>query len=160
MKTRDVVIGLVVLILLIAGAFIIRDARRAKTLKSPLPTPTFQQVEGKFPSLKVPANANRINLNDVTGSNQMGEAFRTSQDNKFTLTIIGSLPTPKAGYFYQGWIVNGNTFVSTGKLDIAKGGYLSEFSSVKDYSSYKKVVVTLEKVFDSMPETHILEGSF
>ena len=51
-------------------------------------------------------------------------------------------------------------FISTGPMSVAKGGYLLEFSSAIDYSDYKGVVITLEKVNDKTPETHILEGSF
>ena len=51
-------------------------------------------------------------------------------------------------------------FVSSGRLSLGKGGYLTEFGVNKDYSDYKKVVVTMEKVFDNTPEQHLLEGSF
>lgn len=160
MKTRDVVIGFVILVVLIAGALVIRNARNAKTTNVPLPTPNFKQIESKFPSLTVPANADRINLNSVNGATGMGESFRTYSNDRFSLTIMADLSAPKAGYFYQGWIANAKSFVSLGKLSLAKGGYLSEFGANKDYSDYKKVVVTLEKVYDATPETHVLEGSF
>jgi len=76
------------------------------------------------------------------------------------LTILAGLPDPKTGYFYQGWIVNGTTYLSLGKLRVAKGGYLVDFRSTTNYSNIKNVVVTLEKVFNNTPETRILEGSF
>ena len=53
-----------------------------------------------------------------------------------------------------------DSLISTGRLRIAKGGYLLEFQSSTDYSSYDNAVVTLERVADSVPEEHILEGSF
>ena len=94
MKTRDVVIGLIVFIILISGALIIRNNRNTPKSTLPLPTPNFQNVESKFPSLSVPSNADRINLNNVSGSTGMGEAFRTYQSGKFSLTIMVDLPSP------------------------------------------------------------------
>lgn len=158
MKARDVVIGFVVLVVLVAGGLYIKNARKAK-ISPPTPTPSFQEVENKFPGLKVPENADRINLNSVAGEVGMGEAARTFENGKFSLTVMADLPAPKVG-FYQGWIVKDGAYFSLGKMVSSKGGYIVEFSSVKDYSDYKKVVVTEEKVFDSTPETHILEGSY
>jgi len=37
---------------------------------------------------------------------------------------------------------------------------LLEFESKNDYTSFNQVWVTLEKVNDTKPEKHILEGSF
>lgn len=158
MKVRDVVIGLVVLIALIAGALYLKNRKASPS--SPAPTPNYQTVESKFPGLNVPANADRASLTDVTGGQGMGEAFRTFQNGKFSLTVIANLPTPKAGYFYQSWMVQGDSYLSLGKMAISKGGYISEFSSAKNYTNYAKIVVTEEKVLNSTPETRVLEGSF
>lgn len=166
MKARDVIIGLIVLVVLITGAIYIRNARKAKSLTVPVPTPNFQQTESKFPGLTVPENADKANLNNVSGGEGVGESFKTFSNGKFALTVMADLPAPAAGYFYQSWLVRGNpgddnfAFVSLGKMNMAKGGYISELSTSKDYSDYKKVVVTLEKSLDATPEVHILEGSF
>jgi len=165
-KARDVVIGLVVLVLLITGAIYIRNARKAKSLTVPTPTPNFQQTESKFPGLTIPADADKASLNSVSGGEGTGESFKTFSKGKFSLTVMADLPSPDQRSFYQAWLVRGNpgdanfAFVSLGKMSLAKGGYLSEFSANKDYSDYKKVVVTLEKGFDNTPEAHVLEGSF
>lgn len=165
-KARDVVIGLIVLVILITGAIYIRNNRKAKTSVVPLPTPNFELVESKFPGLTVPANADRVNLNKVDGAEGIGEVFKTFSNGKFNLTVMADLSAPDAGYFYQSWLVRGNVgdgnfaFVSMGEMSLAKGGYLTEFSADKDYSDYKKVVVTLERVFDNTSEQRILEGSF
>lgn len=158
MKAKDVVIGFVVLVVLVAGGLYVKNARKGK-INVPTPTPSFQEVENKFPGLKVPENADRVSLGSVSGMVGMGEAWRTFENGKFSLTVMADLPAPKVG-FYQGWIVKDGMYLSLGKMISSKGGYIVEFSSIKDYSDYKKVVVTEEKVFDSTPETHILEGSF
>lgn len=131
-----------------------------------MPTPNFQVVESKFPSLNVPTNADKIGLKNLTGNGETGEAFKTYQNGKFNMTVIADLPTPSSGYFYQGWMVRGNkgesnySSISLGKLGLTKGGYITEFGINKNYPDYKKVLVTLEKTFDSTPETNVLEGSF
>lgn len=160
MKVKDVVIGLIVLVVLITGAILLKNARNKKTVVVASPTPNFQRVETKFPSLNIPANADRTNLYASSGFQGMGEAIRSSANGKFTLTVVADLGAPKSGYFYQAWITNGTTYLSLGKMSLAKGGYISDFTSVKDYSGYKKVVVTEEKVFNNSPETQILSGSF
>jgi hypothetical protein len=161
MKIRDVAIGLSVLVLLIAAALIIRRVKNAKIQSVPIPTPGFQQDLGeKFPGLTIPSNADKTSLTDVSGGTGAGETFRTYQDGKFALTIAADLPTPQAGYFYQGWIKKDSDYVSVGKLELAKGGYLLDFSSDTNYSDYNSVIVTSEKVNDKNPETHLLEGSF
>lgn len=161
MKTRDAIIGLVVLVVLITGALLIRRARDGKLQNLPISTPSISQdLESKFPGLTVPANADRANLSDVTGGQGMGEAIRGIKNGLLSLTVLANLEAPKSGYFYQAWLVNGNSYISLGKMELAKGGYLVDFSSSKYYSDYKKVVVTQERVFDNTPETHILEGSF
>jgi hypothetical protein len=158
MKVRDVVIGLIVLIALIAGALYLKNRKTAPATSTP--TPNYQTVESKFPGLTVPVNADRASLTDVTGGQGMGEAIKGIKNGMLSLTVLANLETPKPGYFYQAWLANDNSYISLGKMELAKGGYLVDFSSSKYYSDYKKVVVTLEKVFNNTPETHILEGSF
>jgi len=166
MKTRDVVTGLIVLVLLVSGVLVYKNIQKNKNSKLPTPTPDFQQVESKFPSLKVPENADKASLNSVETATGMGEAFKTYENGKFDLTVIANLETPMGGYFYQAWLVKGNpgdtnfSYVSIGKLTFSKGGYIVNFTANKDYSDYKKVVVTTEKSIDKTPEQHVLEGSF
>lgn len=155
-----------VLVFLVTGALYIKAGRKAETASIPLPTPNFQHVESKFPNLAVPSNADRTGLVDVSGGQGIGEAFRAFSNGEFSLTVAVDLPVLKTGYFYETWLVRGLAeddnfaFVSGGRMNVTKGGYLSEFSGKRDYSDYKKIVVTLEKFPDNTPETHILEGSF
>ena len=165
MRARDIVTGFIVLIVLIAGVLWFKNLKNRKVVTVPTPTPTptstiEKQITGKFGDLKIPANADKADLMDVSGGVGLGEAVRIYQNGKFSLTILADLPDPKTGYFYQGWIVNGTTYLSLGELRVAKGGYLVDFISTTNYSNVKNVVVTLERVFNNVPETRILEGSF
>lgn len=168
MNRKDILIGLAVIAVVAAAVYLIR--RPGKTgPQIPTPTPrsiTVQErIEESF-NFKIPGDVERAELSDVSGGTGSGLATRKFGEGKFSHTVLADLPDPTAGSFYQGWLVRGKpedpdfSIISTGKLRIAKGGYLLEFESRKDYSDHKSVVVTLEKKDDKKPETHILEGSF
>jgi len=164
MKARDIVVGLIILAVLAAGIVAIRRARAPKTV--PTPTPSIEQkLENSF-NLEIPDDVERADLRDVSGGTGSGIATRKYAAGRFDHMVLADLPDPAAGTFYEGWLVRGKqgdanfAFISTGRMRVAKGGYLLEFESGKDYSEYKGVVITLEKVNDTKPETHILEGSF
>jgi hypothetical protein len=96
----------------------------------------------------------------------MGIATRKQENGTFIHVVLADLPDPEEGSFYEGWLVRGEVgdtdfdFISTGKMILAKGGYLLEFESTTDYSDYPGVVITLEEAEDENPETHVLEGIF
>lgn len=160
MKIKDVVIGLIVLAVLVTGVILVKNSKKPNVATTPVASPNYQQVESKFPGLKVPANADRLNLNNVSGGEGVGEAWRTFENarlpdgqGKFDLTVMATLPSPLAGTFYQGYIDNGSSKISLGRLTLEKGGYVVNYSSAKDYSAYKKVEVMLGT-------QTILEGSY
>lgn len=152
MKTRDLIVGFMVLVAIVAIVLVYKNSKKVTPVVTN-PTPDFQQVESKFPALKVPANADRISLNDVSGGTAMGEAFKTFEGGKFSVTLMANLPAPSAGNVYKGYLINGNTQILLGNLTSEKGGYIVNFTSNQDLTSYKQVVVMLGS-------THILEGSF
>lgn len=162
--SRNIVIGLIVL-LIIAG--IVYWYRKAGTPElPPAPQPTFEETfEDRF-NIQVPEDVDKAELRDVSGGDASGLATRKFESGKFTHAVLADLSDPAAGYFYEGWLVRGRqgdenfAYISTGRLTLAKGGYMLEFESSRDYSEYSEVVVTLEAVDDKKPEKHILEGSF
>lgn len=165
MNRRDIVIGIVILFAL-AGFIYFRAKRETPPeLTVPQTLSTEDTLEQKF-GLTLPEDVDRAELKDVTGGDASGIATRKFENGRFTHTVLADLPDPAQGSFYEGWLVRGKegdenfAFISTGKMKLAKGGYLLEFESTTDYSAYNNVVITQEKVFDATPETHILEGSF
>ena len=66
---------------------------------------------------------------------------------------------PEAGFFYNAWLEKDGNVVSLGKLQAAKGGWLLEYDNIQ-YSDYKNIIISLEKVNDNKLEKRILEGSF
>ena len=157
MKRRDIVIGLIVLAVLAGIIFLARRQREQPELQT---TPSVEErLEESF-NLEIPEDVEKIELADVSGGDSSGIATRKFEDATFTHVVLADLPEPEEGKFYEGWLVKGEEVVSTGRLRVAKGGYLLEFESSTDYSDYKTVVVSEEEIADATPEKHILEGSF
>jgi hypothetical protein len=160
MNRRDIVIGIIILAIL---AGVIYWFRRPQEPSIELPEQTTEEkIEEKFKT-QIPEGVEKADLTDVSGGNATGLAYRQIVNGVFSLSILADLPDPPSGEFYQGWLVKTNgeeVMFSLGKFRIAKGGFLLDFSSATDYSDYKTVVVSQEKVFDNNLETRILEGSF
>lgn len=146
MKTRDIVIGFVFLVVLIAGVLWIYRIKNKTTVSTPLPTPnTSQQVKNAFPSLNIPSGVEVANLHNVSGGSAIGVATRTE--------IVANLPESSNGQKYQVLLENskGET-VKLGDMRISKVGYILEYNSSK-YPGYNKVIIVLGT-------TRVLEGSF
>lgn len=159
MERRDIVIGLIILAAL-AGFIYFRSRQVApEELQVPQTLSIEDQLEQAF-DFDIPEDVEKAELKDVTGGNATGIATRKFDAGRFTHTVLADLPEPESGTFYEGWLVLEDSVISTGRFRMAKGGYLLEFQSGTDYSSYDRVVVTHERVADSVPEEHILEGSF
>lgn len=159
MNRKDIVIGLAILAV-IAGLVFFAKRSKNPGLAVPSETPTIEQkVQDKF-KYTVPAGVDKIELKDVSGGNSFAVATRKFENQTFDVTVLADLPDPEAGSFYEAWIQKDNINVPLGKLSVAKGGYLVNFTSSKDYSDYNKFIVTIEKKDDLTPETYVLEGSF
>lgn len=166
MKRRDIVIG-VVLLAALAGALYLRQRKKPQeemvvpeTLSS-----VEEQIEERF-KLEIPEDVDKAELAAVGGKSGSGIATRKFEGGKFTHEVLADLPEPGTGTFYEGWLVRGRegdenfSVVPTGRMRVAKGGWVLDFESNTDYSDYSQVVVTLEKKADATPEEHVLEGSF
>src|SRR3989304_8066467 len=162
---RNVVIGLIVLAGL--GALIYWAVRSPQDTDLPaLPTPSFEKRREDSFKYQIPEGFEKAELTDISGGTGSGIATRKYETPRFRHAVLADLSDPESGSFYEGWLVRGEegednfAYISTGKLSIAKGGYMLEFESATDYSDYEGVVITLEKVNDKTPEKHVLEGSF
>ncbi len=154
-RKRDIIVGVVILVV-IAGAFYFFKLRKTTpTVPQATSGPSIQQIEqniaDKF-KFVVPDNVEKTALKDVSGGNGSGIATRTE--------ILADLPDPDAGYFYQAWLQNSSgKLISLGQMQMAKGGWLIEYNGAA-YPGYNKIIVSLERVFDTNLEKGILEGSF
>jgi len=146
MRGRDILTGFIVLVVIVAGALLIRNLRNKNQAATPAPTPSLEQkVKETFNGLEIPADTEKAELKDVTGGNSFGVATRTE--------ILANLPEPPAGQYYQAKLENeaGNS-VTLGSFRIAKGGYILEYNTSK-YPGYNKISVVLGA-------KTILQGSF
>lgn len=163
MSRRDLIIGIVVLAL-VAG-FVYWRQSRTPTVPEVSPTPSAQErLEDRF-NITIPEEVEKTELSDVSDLGVSGVATRLFEEDTFTLTVLADLPDQEQG-FYQAWIQTGEEGeedferLSIGRLQVAKGGYLLEFSSNIDYSSYDRVIVSQETTADNEVEEVVLEGSF
>lgn len=163
MKRRDIVIGLLLLLLAAAGIyFILKDRDNPEIVIEPTPTPiSVEDMESKF-NIDIPDNAETAEL---TGDGVSALASRETSENGSTISILADLPDPETGV-YQAWVEKGEEGqddfdrVSLGNLRMAKGGYLLEYSGTKDLTDYKKVTVSRETLQDSTIEDIVLQGNF
>jgi hypothetical protein len=165
-RRRDIVIGAVVLILIAVAVYFIVKPQNQEPEITITDEPTAEERLEKSFNFDIPDDLEKAELQPVGNDNYSAVATRKYENGLYTHTIIADLPDPEEGTFYQGWLFKGNpddsdySIVSTGKLRIAKGGYLLDFESGTDYSDYQRVVITLENNLDDKPETYVLEGSF
>lgn len=153
---RDVITGLVIVVVVIAGALLYRNLRNRRNLQStPAPIPTSNEVKNEIQEMfkyEISDDVDYTDLRDVSGGD--GKGIATSNE------ILADLGEPESRYFYQGWLEdNTGRVVSLGKLTSAKGGWLISYNGAQ-YPEYKKIVVSLEQKLDNTMEKRILEGSF
>jgi len=161
MRKKDIILGIIFIAIFVALYFFLKNRQTSNVTKVPENLPqTEENIENTF-RIDIPDGIDKVDLSSVSDIQGFGIATRKYEAGKFTHMVLADLPDPETGTFYEGWLVKGDdTYIPTGKLTIAKGGYLLEFQYPVDLSSYNKVVVTLEKTVDGTPEKHILEGSF
>lgn len=150
---KDVVTGLIVILLIIGGAYLYRYLKKPRTT-TPTPSPVSFEFKKDFTDsfkIDIPEDANTIELKDVTGGDSRGIAT----DNE----ILVDANEPETGFYYEAWLENSEKMVSLGKLQIAKGGWLVKYDKSKNLNS-TKVIISLEKTNDNKIEKKILEGSF
>lgn len=159
-KTRDFVVGTIVIIIVVIAGLFYKNLKSPKSLPTPTPFSMKNEDAKGIYNFQIPEDVESTELKDVIGGDSRAIATRDFTDGLFTHAVLADIPDLEEG-FYEGWLVkNDGKFISTGKLRVAKGGYLLEFSSTTDYSDYKKVVITKELKDDVTPEVHVLEGSF
>lgn len=161
-RGRDIAIGIVILIVGLLVIYLFRHRSATNPIASPVPTQisAFQQsLQNNF-NITVPDNVAKADLKNTTDSQVQGIATADTQNGKHAYTVIADLEDPAPGYFYEGWLVNGNDMVPMGILYSGKGGWMVTLDTAKDLGDHKTVWVTLERINDKTPEKHILEGSF
>lgn len=146
MKSRDVLIGFIALVILIGGVVWLYRNRNTASSEVPIATPDIvERINTAFPGLNIPEGTSRANLKDVSGGESVGVATKTE--------IVANLPTPQTGQSYKAVLENpeGKT-ITLGTMRISKSGWIIGYDASK-YPGYDKVTI-----FSG--ETKLLEGSF
>ena len=97
-------------------------------------------------------------------SNYTGDGTATRIfDDEFNHTVTANIDDPADGKFYEGWLVTGTSFFSTGELIKEGNAFTLKYTSSEDQSAFNEVVITEETSangLDGVPEDHVLEGEF
>lgn len=121
------------------------------------------RLEGNYAAWKDGGYPIEIGINAVGNYDGEGLATRSYLDGIFAHTVSANLNPPANGKFYEGWLVKGSDFFSTGKMNEQDGQYILEYTSDEDQRSFNEVVITEETEangLDNNPEDHVLEGEF
>jgi len=160
MNKFAIVVAAGILVVIIALAIILNRAGMRTSPSTSTENSTTETV-GE-PSMTA-NDIREATLTDVTGGSSTGTATIVRKDGQLIHSVIASLPTPRNGYVYEGWLVKEEPelqFISTGVLEEDEGQYTLAVGLYNEYTGYDKVVITLEAEVDETPETHVLEGSF
>lgn len=167
---RELIIAAVVLVVLASVVWFTRRKLPGTALPTGFPTSApvsqFEKSLGQNFNITIPDDVEKIELRDVGGAGVSGIATRKYTSGKFEHVIIADLDTPAAGEFYQAWLVSGTPgsssykIIKTSKLTMEKGGWMIDFQSTVDYSSYNQVIVSLESKNTTAPTRQLLDGSF
>ena len=97
MKTRDIVIGLLIL-LVVAGLVFLRQKNASDDMVVPQTLSseeqTEQNLESKF-NIQIPNDVEKAELKDVSGGSSSGIVTHRFENGKFSLSIIADLPEPE-----------------------------------------------------------------
>lgn len=164
-KTFWIIIGIVIVILVIAGLwyFYFRDTEQANTSSPGSTTSSQNQATQSASEKSATESATLKAISPYTGS---GTATRNFDGTTFTHTVIANIADPAEGKFLEGWLVMKKptlVFISTGKLVKENGVYKLTFTANQNYPEHKDIVITEEdsaKGLDGVPEEHVLEGTF
>lgn len=152
-----------IILAVMAGGFLLLRNNQTPTIQVE-PTPNAiqtleDQIESTF-KVDIPDNVEKAQLKDSSGGDGSGLATRIFENNKFSSTLLVDLPEPAVGGFYQAWVSDGEEFKSLGRLKVAKGGYMVDYSGAQNLEDFPEVVVSEEKTSVSSPSNIVLEGSF
>ncbi len=101
-------------------------------------------------------------MSGVEGVNANGVAqAHRFEDGRYLHTVTLNIEPAEDGYFYEGWLVNGPSVISTGHLTNNFGDvrHSLRFEEDADYTNHLSVIITLEPDDGNpAPAGHVAEG--
>lgn len=141
-KSRDLVIGFLVIVILISAIVLVKRDKDTKSGLTSVNTPSVEsKIKDTFKGLNIPSDTNKIDLVDVSG----GEAFGIVTPTE----VLANLPELSTGETYKVSLLKDETLIQLGGMRNEKGGWMLEYDFSK-FTGYKVVV--------SKGTKHILEG--
>lgn len=183
-ETRNLLIGLGVILLVVAIFFYLRSQKTGEISQTPTPEEIIVQEEGvvkrnggmvqPLTDEEVKAMKDEVDnilsqagtaasLKDVGNTGTWGEAKSAFSDGKYYFKLVASgLKIIEKGYYYEGWLGKEGQYISIGRVEVSeKGEGLLYYTSSEDKTSYNQVLVTTEPEDGNLaPATHLLEGQF
>lgn len=104
-----------------------------------------------------------IELIDVTGGDATGIAYYGFVEGLGTRhkVVASNMPELEEGYFYEGWLVRGDQFFSTGEMKKEGDNYVLYWVNHLNDTPFRFVVITLEPDDgNDLPAAHIIEAAF
>lgn len=152
MNKRDIVVGLIILVL----AFVLFN-RINEIQNSPEPIaedtsqPSFKEDIEKVLGIEIDETQEKLEIS--TGANR---AIIT-RDDDFEINILADLETLEEGQIYQAWSIEEDNHKLLGDLQNQKGGFILQ---VPQGENIKKILISRESIQDDNIENRVLEGSF
>ena len=109
--------------------------------------------------IELPEGSDRANLRSVAGELGTGVATRVEGGEQTEFTVVAALQELEAGW-YEAWLRADGEVLSMGRMRSAKGGFVVDYSTGVDASSYSNVVVSRQDSSTSEPMEIVLEGEF
>jgi hypothetical protein len=126
-------------------------------------TPTTTERVNQFltdKGINLPTGVKRADLSEANSSGGTGVATQDASAGKNNYAVIADLPELNKGT-YVAWLKNeAGEILKLGNLKSEKGGMMVDYSTAKDVSTLKQVVVSQEETVGNAPTNVVLEGSF
>ncbi|MBI3954618.1 hypothetical protein HY333_01095 [Candidatus Collierbacteria bacterium] len=157
---KRAIAGLVIVVLLLSGFYWTGKARQSKIAQDTeeAPTKINFEMEEKFKGrgIELSDSAERIELIAVGEAEGTGWLAVEEEGDVNKYYLLADLEVPEAG-FYQVWLEGETGWLRQERLVLAKGGWMSSFD-VRDGDTFRKIMVSLERLDDNLPEKVILSA--
>lgn len=167
--TSKTILRLILIILVVGGVVYLARGRlifnagggSSITLRDAPGGLTGVSVSGTGYSNKgVDLKTQKATLKDVKyGGEASGIATRSFGGGTYILSVEATLPDPK-NTNYEVWLVSGEDVLPVDFMTGSKKSWSLSLRDTDKYSSYDRIMVTLERTKDNLPEERVLEGSF
>lgn len=133
MKSRDVVVGFIIIVILITSVLLVKKAKVDKFNITPVQTPSIEtRIKNTFNGIIIPDDTDKIELSDISGGESYGIVTKTE--------ILANLPELSEGKFYSVTLTKNEDLIKLGNMRKAKGGFVLEYN-FSNHTGYRVTVL-------------------